>query len=127
MLAASRAAVPRWAHLRGCPGVSVLRPLSVSSDEDAPFLPLSHHRDRPLLQETETQVLPPGHGDTHKLILQTRGDLRLVMALCPLICQPLHTLAGGEHWKLGALGSERKEWFPSCPVRLRTARTLLKR
>lgn len=75
MLAASRAAVPRWAHLRGCPGVSVLRPLSVSSDEDAPFLPLSHHRDRPLLQETETQVLPPGHGDTHKLILQTRGDL----------------------------------------------------
>ena len=46
-------------------------------------------------------MLPPGHVDTHRLISQTRGDLRLVTALWPLTCQPLHTLAGGGTLEIG--------------------------
>lgn len=61
------------AHLCGCPSVSVLRPLTVLSDEDVPSLPPPHHQDRPLLQETETQVLSPGHVDTQAHFTDTRG------------------------------------------------------
>lgn len=46
-------------------------------------------------------MLPPGHVDTHRLISQTRGDLRLVTALWPLTCQPLHTLAEGGTLEIG--------------------------